>query len=483
MRNFLTRKLNAVLVTPNVHATADTAELIDALVAAAPPEEAVLRTWVHAQFDNAVRAIQKDPNVITSLASGEMGLLEAAAANDHHTAAAEAMFHTINGHHRELRAVASAAADEPPPSSPVTAASDDEPPALTDDRLHVDDVAEAADGAWVQVTSDASALRAYAEAATQIGQREWVRQGIDWMASTATTFFAGDGKATDPHLVRLARRDASKLSYATRGGPLPAEEEAVVCAAALAECHPYVHDGRRVRLLDVGACGTLFDQFTTIDDTPIDLCPQADNPRVLQCDFLTVGVSEPGSVPLIEPSDDFPGGCLRSLPGASYDVVAMSLVLSYLPQPRQRGAMIRKARRMLRTPERLVLPPAPSGEGATLGGASRGLLLLVDTMSIDGRKSNRQNGGYIQQWIEAVESEGFAFIRHQVLSRSHALVFATAPMPTAETLAREPPELRMRREERADGWDHANEQSRGRKATAATPPGAGPQVTPPPRSG
>ena len=145
-----------------------------------------------------------------------------------------------------------------------------------------------------------------------------------------------------------------------------------------------------------------------------------------------------------------------------------------------RHQMIRKARRMLRTPERLVLPPAPSGEGATLGGASRGLLLLVDTMSIDGRKSNRQNGGYIQQWIEAVESEGFAFIRHQVLSRSHALVFATAPMPTAETLAREPPELRMRREERADGWDHANEQSRGRKATAATPPGEQDQVTPPP---
>ena len=51
---------------------------------------------------------------------------------------------------------------------------------------------------------------------------------------------------------------------------------------------------------------------------------------------------------------------------------------------------------------------------------------------MDGRRSTRQSGGYIQQWIEAIESEGFVFLRHKLLRRSHALAFATEEVDADE---------------------------------------------------
>ena len=52
----------------------------------------------------------------------------------------------------------------------------------------------------------------------------------------------------------------------------------------------------------------------------------------------------PGSEPLVRPHARFPAGTLVRYPAAAADVVVMSLVLTYLPQPRQRAAMIAQAR-------------------------------------------------------------------------------------------------------------------------------------------
>ena len=237
-----------------------------------------------------------------------------------------------------------------------------------------------------------------------------------------------------------------------------------------------------IRLLDVGSCGTLFDGYAHIDATAVDLCPQAANRRVYQCDFLTLPLGARGSAPDVRPSERFPGGTLHSLAAEGYDAVALSLVLSYVPTPAQRGAMIRKARQLLPPPESpsgLVPPPADTtlsgggGGGAGIGGAEgggsgggggggscgwrRGLLLVVDTFSVDSSKASRSSGEFLRCWIESIEREGFVFLRHHVLTRSHALAFATAPLPLpaegqAEGQAEERamPELRMRREERGE---------------------------------
>ena len=46
----------------------------------------------------------------------------------------------------------------------------------------------------------------------------------------------------------------------------------------------------------------------------------------------------------MRPHARFPAGTLVRYPAAEADVVVMSLVLTYLPQPRQRAAMIAQAR-------------------------------------------------------------------------------------------------------------------------------------------
>ena len=197
----------------------------------------------------------------------------------------------------------------------------------------------------------------------------------------------------------------------------------------------------------MGSCGTLFEGIPRIDATAIDLCPQAGNPNVLQADFLQLPLGEPGSEPLIEPSERHIGGALCRLPAESYDALALSLVLSYLPTPRQRGAMIRKARQLLPTPD----PPTPldGGGDASKRNIRRGLLLVVDTFSVD-RKGATKNSEYLRNWIEEIEKRGFVFLRHKVLQRSHALAFATSHLGgITHPTSGEPPELRMRREKRS----------------------------------
>ena len=472
--------------------TVDAASLIEALLAAAPAasEHTNVNSWANQQVGSALGAIEKDPRVAIGLGTGTLGLLEAAARNTAHTALYKSVYDTMNGHHREFRAITAAHATTTTCGTAAEVGIKSPQPcgSATDKAYGSPHVGPAIDpvidDAWQLATADQDALRAYAAAATHIGAQEWVRTGIAWMASMIDEYFgrdtsgpSPDGTSSRPHgELNLTRRLAAKLSYDTRQAPLSTEEELVLMTALRSE-RASGPPARRVRLLDVGACGTLFDAHPAIDDTAIDLCPQAGNARVLQSDFLKLRISGPGSEPTIEPCDEFAAGRLTELPEGSYDVVALSLVLSYLPRALQRGAMIRKARRLLPTPDPPRIPSctcggdtltstAPSTASITTTGMdtaracacaprlSRGLLLVVDTMSIDGRHATRRSGGFIQEWIESIEAEGFVHLRHKVLSKSHALAFATAPLPCGwvEGSMPPPPLLRMKREERGD-WD------------------------------
>ena len=171
---------------------------------------------------------------------------------------------------------------------------------------------------------------------------------------------------------------------------------------------------------DVGSCGSLFDGIDGIDVTPIDLRPHEGDARVLQCDFLELEVGVDGSAARIDASADFPAGTLRSLPARSYDVVVMSLVLSYVPLPSQRAEMVAKARELLSPPLDTAAPPL--GQPCR---ARRGLLLLVDTFAVDRKARSWREQHYLQQWVSVVEELGFTFLRHQLLERSHALAFAS----------------------------------------------------------
>jgi hypothetical protein len=448
---------------------------------------------VHKVAVQAALAIENDPALRVACANGEVGLLQLAEAQLQRRRAAVHMYNVINGHHREMRKVAKTAIEGPGSSAagvrddggsssgssdggiaPASGAASAAPTAADDAE------------AWRHATADESSLREYAAAATQIGTRAWVRAGIDWTVEQANGFFREGGSA------RLTKREVLGYSYATSGGPPDGPTvEWLMCAAA-------AEGGRAptepLRLLDVGSCGTLFDaRYDALACTALDLCPQDGNGHVLQCDFLQLGIGPSDGAPVIEPHERFPAGRLTSLPAASFDVVVLSLVLSYLPIPRQRHAMILKARQLLPTPDACstqltaaaqaaaqaamdAADPATSsgvsrGEnsgvsrggisGVTRGGISgvrwrRGLLLIVDTYSVDRRARSWRDQTRLREWAAAIESAGFVFLRHVTLQRSHALAFATAPMSDAELAAlatREPMEMHMKREQRAQGWE------------------------------
>ena len=70
MRHYLQKKLAATMSSPPAEA-AVVAPLVDALVAAAPADEAEDgASWVHHHFDLALRAVEKEPTVATALAAG-----------------------------------------------------------------------------------------------------------------------------------------------------------------------------------------------------------------------------------------------------------------------------------------------------------------------------------------------------------------------------------------------------------------------------
>ena len=393
----------ALALVPSGPSSADgmAAGLLQQLIALRPPAENV-NSWVHKKGEKIARTLLRDPELARSLAEGHVSLADAMQQLDARAEAGDALYEAISGHHANL----------------------------------VDRVTEngRAPAEWQQAVSETESLEAYAAAAAEIGKREWARAGIAWCAQQSIDFFHGGGAQ---RLAQHERRAAARHEAGDEAAS-GAAAEAVTVEATAAEAADTdmlgVHDGRPIKLLDVGACGDLFAGLDGIESTPLDLCPQKGAARTLQCDFLSLEVGPPGSEPLVRSHARFPAGTLLRMPAAEADVVVMSLVLTYLPQPRQRAAMVAQARRLLHAP-----PPL------------RRLLLLVDTPAIDVRARSWRQQHNLHRWVEAVESLGFVFLRHQLLERSHGLAFATAPLTDDELEARLDeaalPELLLRREE------------------------------------
>ena len=364
--------------TTDVEAAASS--LVLQLAALAPPSENV-NEWARREGLRIARMLERRPELADSLAQGSATVEQALRQINEEREAASELYETIASHHARLR-----------------------------DEVSVDWNADDVSTVWRAATAEQAALRPYAEAAAEIGTREWAKAGIAWCAEQAAHFYRGGG--------------ARKLALREGGTP-----DDVAAAAAV---EPSGESGA-IRLLDVGACGSLFASYEGIEATALDLCPQAD--ETLQCDFLQLEVDpDPASERIVVPHADVRAGSLVRMPAGAADVVVMSLVLSYLPQPRQRAAMVAQARRVLQS-------ASPT---------RRGLLLLVDTMAIDRKARRWSEQTNLHQWVEAIEGLGFVFVRHQTLCRTHALAFATVPMSDealAERLSAPLPELALIRGE------------------------------------
>lgn len=311
------------------------------------------------------------------------------------------------------------------------------------DHLRVSDINECPMERWGQTTSRTSTLKGYCDAASSMGEREWVKEGILWCSIQAQRFFFEGGWVFNPR--RISRRWKNKR--------IPLSKDVVDLLERRNQASIGLIDApRALRLLDVCTMpmpfvlkdimhqcissyfihvsfqvGSCYNPFVTtvplgaLDVTAIDLCP-LENTGVLRCDFLTCSIAEnDANTPQVVESYDDGVPSVVCLSAGSFDVVVMSLVLSYLPDPMMRAEMISRAYDCL---------SCPSNSDPSKGG----LLLLVDKGSISTR---RDDFSILGDWVSAIESQGFSLVRCDTIrskGTAHALAFQTIPRDSGPQL-------------------------------------------------
>ena len=179
--------------------------------------------------------------------------------------------------------------------------------------------------------------------------------------------------------------------------------------------------GDKPTLIDVGSCWDYFRRHEDVFDVvALDLEPR--RPTVLRCDFLNVRIGDPG----LEDADvdaDMDGSP-RFLPRNVAGAVVMSLVLSYVPTPRQRGEMVRRAREVL------------MDDG-------RGVLLIVTPHSTDKGHCAHKALPVLKEWRASIESMGFERVRYERMRSVHCLAFRTVGEGPGTKKAGEAPPMRI----------------------------------------
>ena len=301
---------------------------------------------------------------------------------------------------------------------------------------------------------DAAHALAYAEAAEETGRKPWVTEALRWCHDFTTRFLRGGGaaafalKAERRRVfretgVRMTDAEATARLRALTLGHLGMDGDPGLVPARLERS-----EGKRKRqnaqLLDVGSCWDYFRAFEndaeTYEVVALDLAPRT--PRVFRCDFLELAITPEGSEmqtsveKTLEESTledaSSPFGTrpenpspfvttLRSYPAGRASAVVMSLVLSYLPCPRMRGEMVRRAREVL------------LDDG-------RGVLLIVTPHSTDRSYSGASRTNALAVWRENVERVGFERVAYERKKSVHCVAFRTVGAgPGAVRMGEAPP--------------------------------------------
>lgn len=145
---------------------------------------------------------------------------------------------------------------------------------------------------------------------------------------------------------------------------------------------------RRISLLDVGSCYNPLSVDNAFDVTAIDLIPTV---GVYRCDFLNVAIGK--NKILSEKTQE-----IYQLPANFFDSVVFSLLLEYLPCPKQRYVCCRNAYDVLK---------------------NSGILIIVSPDS----KHVGANARLMKSWRYTLSRMGFMRIKYEKLRHIHCLVF------------------------------------------------------------
>ena len=271
-------------------------------------------------------------------------------------------------------------------------------------------------------------LKVYAEAASSMGERQWVIDGNAWMSNFAISFFRRNG-ARRHYLSTLQQKYNNNNNNNNNNNKTKDEWDSLgnnlVRDLMMSNNNDNnINNYKKIKLLDVGSCYNPISKSVNADAfdvTAIDLYPMDDS--VYKSDFLALTVTDPNTLPNYSKDVDSSSTILSSLPSSSFDCITMSLVLNYLPTPLKRLEMIRKARQLLVNPEYNNNPH------------HAGILLILEKESIFSNDSyNDSNHSLLESWKEGICNEGFELLRYRRLltkdsRKAHAFAFkATANM-------------------------------------------------------
>jgi len=164
-----------------------------------------------------------------------------------------------------------------------------------------------------------------------------------------------------------------------------------------------------VTVLDIGSCTNPFGRFPELEPLALDLNPQLGK-GVVKGDFLELPIMHSADVASGERYRIGPSSELQCLTAGSFDVVVLSLVLSYQGDAQQRSEMVARARRCLREGGLLIIVEVAS------------CLLpnkYVDIATWDFRRA-------AAKWSSVIEGAGFQRLRFEdkvfEAGRSHTIL-------------------------------------------------------------
>jgi hypothetical protein len=302
---------------------------------------------------------------------------------------------------------------------------------------------------WNQVTERKEALAKYSSAASTMGTKKWVVESNMWMESFALSYFRHGGARKHYLDKKYNIREAQFPSWDEKKEFVGRFDKDLMMPPGGSSDEQANMQARKIRLLDVGSCYNPIgksDQAGVFDVTALDLFPA--DPTVFQCDVLNLAVGPAGSEPVNTTADSqgsvtdqgdnamtsSSAGKLTQLPAGSFDAVTMSLVLSYLPTPEQRVAMIRKARQLL---------VSPDASGTSGRPHHTGLLLIAEKPSIFNSKKEhtadsvgKNKAFLLTSWKQAIANEGFELVKYRMMWSdgrcSHLFAFATTDAPVTD---------------------------------------------------
>jgi len=185
----------------------------------------------------------------------------------------------------------------------------------------------------------AEELEAYSRAAPVVGAKSWSREAVRWIL-----------------------------------------REIGVDGAVVAE-----PSNRPLRLLDVGSSFGAFIGASGVDCVALDLAPA--HPEVWQADFLQLSIEDGLTLGM-----QTEGLRLLALAAGSFDVVVLSLVLSFLPTPALRREMLDRCWRCLR---------------------ARGSLLVVEKTAL--AAAGQAGAAQRVSFQKAIEAAGFVSVRYAAI--------------------------------------------------------------------